>query len=323
MEPGRPVLVVAEQLDASADMVVDKLNQRGVPVMRFDSAAFPQALTLAVSHRAESEGWRGVIDDGYRPVRVEDVRAVYYRRPGRPIVAEHVPEPYATWAQNQADAALLNVLSALPVRWINNPHLDRLASHKPQQLVMAVRSGLRVPRSIITNEPQAARDFASGINAPLICKPILGGRLNGGTERALMVPTHPLDPADIDDSLSLTAHYIQEAIPKAYEVRLTVVDGEPFACTISTTTTKARTDWRTDPDGLTTGTTRTPDAVLSAVRRYLDSYRLTFGAFDFAVTPAGEWVFFECNPSGTWAWVESETGLPIAAAHAAYLQGKP
>jgi ATP-grasp ribosomal peptide maturase len=323
MEPGRPVLVVAEQLDASADMVVDELNQRGVPVMRFDSAAFPQELTLAVAHRAESEGWRGVIDDGHRSVRVENVRAVYYRRPGHPVIAEQVPEPYATWAQNQADAALLNVLSALPVRWINNPHMDRLASHKPQQLATAVRSGLRVPRSIITNDPRAARDFACAINAPLICKPVLGGRLDVGGERTLMVPTHPLDPADIDDSLSLTAHYIQEAIPKAYEVRLTVVDGDAFACTLRATTARARTDWRTDPDGLTIGTTRTPDAVLAAVRRYLDSCRLSFGAFDFAVTPAGEWVFFECNPSGTWAWVESETGLAIAAAHADYLQGKP
>lgn len=323
MKPGRPVLVVAEQLDAAADMVVDELNHRGVSVMRFDSASFPQALTLTVVHGAGSAGWRGVLDSGDRSARVEDIRAVYYRRPGRPDIAEHVPEPYAAWAQNQADAALLNVLSALPARWINNPHVDRLASHKPQQLVAAVRSGLRVPRSIITNEPQAARDFAASVNGPLICKPVLGGRLDTGAERALMVPTHTLDPTDIDDSLSLTAHYIQEAVPKAYEVRLAVVDGEPFACTIKATTAKAQTDWRTDPDALTTGVTTAPDAVISAVRRYLDFYHLSFGAFDFAVTPAGEWVFFECNPSGTWAWVESETGLPIAAAHADYLQGKP
>lgn len=302
-------------------MVVDELNQREVPVMRFDSAEFPQTLTLTASHEAEQSGWRGVLGGEHRSARLEDIRAVYYRRPGRPTIAEDVPEPYATWAQDQADAALLNVVSALPVRWINNPHHDRLASHKPQQLVQAARAGLRVPRSIITNDPKAARAFAAEIDAPLICKPVVGGRLDTGAGQALMVATHPLDPADMDDSLRLTAHYIQEAVPKAYEVRLTVVDGKPFACTLTGTTAKALTDWRTDPDGIEYGTTRVPGSVAAAVRRYMTECGVAFGAFDFAVTPTDDWVFFECNPAGTWAWVENRTGLPIAAAHADYLQG--
>ena len=324
MGAGRPVLVVAEQLDASADMVVDQLNRRAVPVMRYDAAEFPQSLTLTAAHGANGAngpGWRGVLDNGDRSVRLQDVRAVYYRRPGRPIIAETIPEPYATWAQNQADAALLNVVSALPVRWINNPHDDRIASHKPQQLVRAVRAGLRVPRSIITNDPEAARAFARDIDGPLICKPVLGGRLDTGAERQLMVPTHPLDPADIDDSLRLTAHYIQETVPKLYEVRLTVVGGAVFACTITAATEAARTDWRTDPDGIKVGTIEVPDPIAAAVHRFMTAYGTVFGAFDFAVTPDGDWVFFECNPAGTWAWVESHTGLPIAAAHADYLQG--
>ncbi|SDO62953.1 ATP-grasp ribosomal peptide maturase [Actinacidiphila guanduensis] len=321
MTADRPVLVVAEQLDAAADMVVDRLNRRGVPVLRYDSADFPQNLTLAATHAAGGAGWRGVLDHGSRSVHLEDVRAVYYRRPGRPVIAGAVPEPYAAWARDQADAALLNVVAALPVRWINNPHDDRAASHKPQQLVCAAACGLRVPRSIITNDPDAARAFGEEVKGPLICKPVLGGRLDSGRGRPLMIATHPLDPDDIDDSIRLTAHYIQEAVPKSHEVRLTVVDDRLFACSITATTQAALTDWRTDPGGLTFGTTPVPESVAAGVRRYLASYGLVFGAFDFAVTPQGDWVFFECNPAGTWAWVESHTGLPIAAAHADYLQG--
>lgn len=51
------------------------------------------------------------------------------------------------------------------------------------------------------------------------------------------------------------------------------------------------------------------------------SYGIGFGFFDIAVTPDDDWVFFENNPAGTWSWVENRTGLPIAAAHADYLQG--
>ncbi|MCX4548713.1 MULTISPECIES: ATP-grasp ribosomal peptide maturase [unclassified Streptomyces] len=321
MRAARPVLVVAERLDASADMVVDQLNQRDVPVMRFDSADFPQHVTLSAGHRPTDAGWEGVLSDEHRSVRLEDVRAVYYRRPGRPVIADTVAEPYATWAQNQADAAMLNLLSALPVRWINNPHHDRIAAHKPQQLVAATRAGLRVPSSIITNDPSEARAFAKTANGPLICKPVLGGRLDTGEGRQLMVATHRVDPVGFDDSIRLTAHYFQEDIPKQYEVRLVVVDGNLFAGTITGTSEKARTDWRTDYENLRYGTTTVPDKVATAVRRFMTSYGIVFGSFDFAVTPDDEWVFFENNPAGTWSWVENHTGLPIAAAHADYLQG--
>jgi ATP-grasp ribosomal peptide maturase len=318
----RPVLIVAEQLDAAADMVVDQLNQRDVPVMRFDAAAFPQQLTLSAGHASAEPGWTGVLDDGRRTTRLEDVRAVYWRRPGRSTIADTVPEPYAAWAQNQADAALLNLLAALPgVRWINNPHHDRIAAHKPQQLTAATRCGLRVPRSLITNEPAAARAFARHVDAPLICKPVLGGRLPVDEDRALMVATHHVNPEEFDDSIRGTAHYFQETIGKAYEVRLVAVDDQVFGGTLHTTSEQARTDWRTDYEHIEYGTTPVPDHIAHSVRRFLAYYGIVFGAFDFAVTPDGEWVFFENNPAGTWAWVENRTGLPIAAAHAEYLQG--
>ncbi|MFI8186480.1 ATP-grasp ribosomal peptide maturase [Actinacidiphila glaucinigra] len=318
----RPVLVVTEQLDAAADMVVDQLNQVDVPVVRFDAAAFPQQLTLTAGHGPTEPGYCGVLDDGHRTVRLEDLRAVYWRRPGRPVIADTVPEPYAAWAQNQADAALLNVLAALPgVRWINDPHRDRIASHKPQQLVAATRCGLRVPRSIITTDPDAARGFAKQVGGPLICKPVLGGRLPVEEGRALMVATHRVDAADFDDTIRTTAHYFQEAIPKEYEVRLVAVGDQVFGGTLHATSDQARTDWRTDYEHIEYGVTEVPHLVATAVRRFMAYYGIVFGSFDFAVTPEGEWIFFENNPAGTWAWVENRTGLPIAEAHAAYLRG--
>ncbi|WP_326772985.1 ATP-grasp ribosomal peptide maturase [Streptomyces sp. NBC_01445] len=318
----RPVLVVAEHLDAAADMVVDQLNQRQIPVVRLDAADFPQQLTLTATHEAAGAGWSGMLDDGRRTVRLEDVRAVYWRRPGRSAIDAAVPEPYRTWARNQADAAMLNLLAALPgVRWINDPHRDRLAAHKPQQLLAATRCGLRVPRSLITNDPVAAAAFAKQIDGPLICKPLLGGRLDVGEERQLMVATHQVDPADFDDTIRTTAHYFQERITKAFEVRLVAVDDRVFGGTLHASSEQAAIDWRTDYEHLDYNTIDVPDDIATAVRRFLAYFGISFGSFDFAVTPEGQWVFFENNPAGTWAWVENRTGLPIAAAHADYLQG--
>ncbi|HLU74029.1 MAG TPA: hypothetical protein VKZ82_17720 [Nonomuraea sp.] len=58
----------------------------------------------------------------------------------------------------------------------------------------------------------------------------------------------------------------------------------------------------------------------------LDAFRLVFGAFDFALTGKGEWVFLECNPNGQWGWFGGAISQGIAAAIADHLtrpEGSP
>jgi len=50
------------------------------------------------------------------------------------------------------------------------------------------------------------------------------------------------------------------------------------------------------------------------VPRFLDTFGLHFGAFDFAVTPGGEWIMLECNPFGEYGWLEDKLDLPITSA---------
>ncbi|MFE6894822.1 hypothetical protein [Streptomyces sp. NPDC057694] len=145
--------------------------------------------------------------------------------------------------------------------------------------------------------------------------------MKAGEDRDLMVATHVVDPAAFDDSIRTTAHYFQERIDKDHEVRLVAVGDRIFGGRLDTTSDKAGVDWRTDYEHITYDTCKVPEHVATAVRRFLASYGIVFGSFDFAVTPEGEWVFFENNPAGTWGWVENRTGLPIAAARADYLQG--
>ena len=61
-------------------------------------------------------------------------------------------------------------------------------------------------------------------------------------------------------------------------------------------------------------------AIADKCTRFLQLMHLNFGAFDFIVTPSGEYVFLECNPNGQWLWVELETGMKISEAIADFLQ---
>jgi len=56
------------------------------------------------------------------------------------------------------------------------------------------------------------------------------------------------------------------------------------------------------------------------MRAHLKHFGLVFGAFDFAPTDTGEWIFTECSPSGQWAWLEPPTGWSMTAALADLLR---
>jgi len=61
------VLILARDLKASADRLVQALGEREVPVFRTDLAAFPQELTLDA--RLGPSGWDGVLATEHRELR--------------------------------------------------------------------------------------------------------------------------------------------------------------------------------------------------------------------------------------------------------------
>jgi hypothetical protein len=63
-----------------------------------------------------------------------------------------------------------------------------------------------------------------------------------------------------------------------------------------------------------------PTGVRRRVSAFMRHFGLTFGAFDFIVTPEGAWRFLEVNSNGQWHWIEQETGVPIARSIADLLE---
>jgi hypothetical protein len=46
----------------------------------------------------------------------------------------------------------------------------------------------------------------------------------------------------------------------------------------------------------------------------LKYFGLSFGAFDFVITPDQKWIMLECNPTGAYGWLEEALDLPITSA---------
>lgn len=299
------VLVLTHWFDPTADLVIDVLNDRGVPVVRCDPGAFPTEVRLSAT--LGGGHWTGGLHVRGRSIALEDIGCAYYRRPTTFRFLAGMSGPELDWAMREARAGFGGVISALP-RWLNHPRDIAYAEHKPVQLAAAAACGLAVPSTLITNNARSAATFM-GANPEVIYKPLSSTMI---AEEAVtkVIYTEVLSlPADLT-GVHLTAHLFQEKIEGGGEVRLAVVDDQCFAALIH----PDGVDWRRDQTDLTFTPVATPPDVQEAMSRLMKVLNLRYGAADFIVTPDGDWVFLEVNPNGQFAFVDDHTTQEITAA---------
>ncbi|MBV9314939.1 MAG: ATP-grasp ribosomal peptide maturase [Pseudonocardia sp.] len=312
------VLILARDIDPHIDRVVEELTARDVPVFRTDLTAFPKSLMLDA--RLREDGWYGELANEYRSVQLSDIGAVWYRHPSHFEFPEDMSSTERRHATAEAKCAFSGTLSRLKALWVNYPSREADAV-KPAQLDVARECGLAVPPSLLTNKPQAVRAFAEEIGGPLAVKNLSAAAIaeSGGVRVAF---TRRLDGSDLDDlrGVETTAHLFQAFIePKEFEARVTVVGEHVFAAAIHAGSDASKIDFRSDYDNLTYSAVEPPEQIIAGMLAFMRAFGLVFGCFDFAVTPAGEWVMFECNPFGAYGWLEEALGFPISATLAGLL----
>ncbi|MFF1737474.1 ATP-grasp ribosomal peptide maturase [Streptomyces sp. NPDC058247] len=310
----RPVAVVTNDDDPTADFVLAELHGRGVPVVRFDSGHFPASLSCSARIGGGTARWQGSIATPTRVADLDGVRALYYRRPSG-FAFPHLDEQDARFAAAQARYGLGGVLVSLPdCLYLNHPNRIGDAEYKPAGLAAAAACGFTLPPTLITNRPDDARAFVKD-HGPVIFKPLsVPLYLVDGEAQTVIVDE--VDADEVDDSVAGTMHLFQARVDKVADVRATVIGEHVFAVRIDS----GLLDWRTDYTTHTYTPITTPPEVERALFAYLRHFGLVFGAFDFTLSAGGEWTFIECNPSGQWAWMEPPTGLPMTAALADLLE---
>ncbi|MDJ0342523.1 ATP-grasp ribosomal peptide maturase [Streptomyces sp. PH10-H1] len=310
---GRPVLVATEYEDATADLVIAELNRRRVPVLRFDPGRdFPRSVTL--SAHTGLNGWGGQLTSGERTADLSQVRALYHRRPNAYGQAED--DQGARFAAQENRRGLGGVLAALPgCLYLSHPQAIARAEYKPAQLAAAARLGLTVPRTLITNDPAEAKSFAA--EQPTIYKPLHAAAYEVDGEPAGIWAAR-VEPGEITDAISHSAHLFQAQVDKTSDVRVIVV-GEQVMCA-RIISPPGVVDWRAEYRSLAYEAIDCPPEIRGALLGFVAEFGLSFGAFDFAVTADGTWWFLECNPNGQWAWLESAAALPITVAIADLLE---
>src|SRR5687767_11411052 len=143
------VVIVAPPADIHAISVARSLQQRGMcePII-LDATAFPGSFSLTI----DGDGW--IVRSELLNIRSQDVRSVWWRRPGThkldPTIAESSAKHFAA---NECMHAFDIIAMSDDYLVVNRPDREYLASRKPYQMKVASECGLLIPDYIITNDP--------------------------------------------------------------------------------------------------------------------------------------------------------------------------
>jgi glutathione synthase/RimK-type ligase-like ATP-grasp enzyme len=305
------VVIVAPEDDLHARAVraeLDRLRARAECV-DLTGLATRHVMRLALG---DSEQCRITRGDGTE-IDLRDARTIWWRRPAAPdgLVADDWRR--TTFVADEWAHFCESIEWCTDSRWVNHPSAERAASRRVLQLKQARAAGLRVPATLVTNDRSAVLELAA-VDEAIVYKRI------GVSRDGPPVPTRLLREEDMSrlDDLAACPAIFQEYIPAASDIRTTFVGGECYSVEIHSEQGKFPTDSRLDlsvpiePHDL-------DDGVVERLRALMSELGLVFGAIDLRLTPDGEYVFLEINPSGQFLFAELLTGLPLASRLARFL----
>ncbi|MFH8381964.1 ATP-grasp ribosomal peptide maturase [Kitasatospora sp. NPDC018058] len=303
------VLVLTNPLDVTADAVLRVLAERRVPVVRLDPGTdLHTGASLTAAYRTGDQ--RGTLHTASRELDLSGVRSVWVRRASPYEGPPDLDGQDRRFAASQCFWGAGGILASLPdAHYVNHPWANRAAEHKPAQLAAAQRFGFLVPDTVITDNEHEAREFVTSHTDGAVYKPLWNTPYSvNGQPHAVWV--REVSEAEITAAVSVCPHMFQAKVDKAFDVRVTAVGDRLFGVRIDS----PDLDWRQRQDRMTCTAIDIPEPVARSIAAYLGEFRLVYGAFDFAMTSAGDWYFLECNPNGQWAWQPAETTTAIAHA---------
>jgi len=203
---------------------------------------------------------------------------------------------------------LAYTFEGLPVRCVNPYSALRLVRNKAVQLMLARKSGLKVPDTTISNAPRTVRQFFDRHPTHAICKAFATHvwQQQGSTDISV-TETFRLNREELptDDEVFAYAPAIyQEMVRKQFDVRAVLMGERIYSFAVRTAANSL--DWRHDAAlrKVIVEHITTPEAVERGVLDFAGRTGACFGSLDFAVDQNGEWWFLEINEEGQFLWLD-------------------
>jgi hypothetical protein len=195
-------------------------------------------------------------------------------------------------------------------KWVNHPASVRSSENKLIQLWVAEREGLRVPRTVISQNPEVVRRFVTDLEGRVIVKAVRG--LAGGQP----LLTVPFDPSGVDDaSIRISPAIYQERVAGTRHLRICCFGDRMIAAALDS----PDLDWRRNLRNVPFVPWEIDEVVKHKLKAVLDLLGIRMAVMDAKVTPHGEMVWLEANPQGQFLFIEGLTGLDLTTAFCEFL----
>jgi glutathione synthase/RimK-type ligase-like ATP-grasp enzyme len=315
------ILILTEPGDTHAYAVSEALRRKGAKVSLWHTTDFP-------SRSGESI----LIGEKKKVITLQSPQleltehhfdTIWNRRPAYVVDEAKLHPADRKFTDLECNIFRRSLLSLLDRNsfWVNPADAATHASRKPVQQDTAIEVGLETPDSLYTNDPQEIRKFIADQGGTIIYKPFRA--ITWKDEETYWLPYTSLITADSlvrDELLSMVPGIYQALIPKAYELRVTVMGNRAIAARVNSQDTQTgQLDWRKSYHELQMEAYNLPPEIAERCSALLARLGLVFGCFDFIVTPDGRYIFLEVNEMGQFLFVEHYTKIPLLDAFSEFL----
>ena len=297
----RKTAIVSHNDDLHALMVCDQLRRSGdeCSVIASDALAGTDGVTWYLE---AGDGAAVALDIDGHEVSVRDLDLVWWRRMPRGFSPDNwgqVPGAVEIFAARNVRNAMLGAfLNDFHGAWLDHPEAIQRADNKLTQLRAALAAGLRVPRTLVSQNPERIREFAASLGGQMIVKTVSG--VLGIPSLTGKVTSEHLEQ---DGPLRACPAIYQELIPGCRHLRVHCFGPDVHAALLESDLL----DWRHPMDAEVTPY-ELPIALSETLLALLARLGLQMGIFDLKLTDENEPVWLELNPQGQFLFIEALGG---------------
>ena len=289
------VLILGDASDDHAVHLQQALMQTGATVDYFNTYLFPTQLQLSWTPNDLSGS---LTLSSERQLNLRDIKSVFWRSfngVGTPTFKDNEQQAIAL---DDSMSAMRSLMQACPARWINSWQAYQFHKEKPLQLKQVKDLGIKIPQTLITNHPEKVIQFAQN-HAKVIFKPVYGG-----AHTQMLTEAH-LEPKRLGLSLRLSPVTLQTYIPGT-NIRTYVIADSVYGAEIRSPALDFREDSQAELIRVIL-----PEAIQQQCLAIAKALSLEWTAIDWRLTPDGDYIFLEANPSPMFVYFEQQTGFPL------------
>ena len=304
------VLILTKRMDIESDLIGIQLLKNGIDYIKINEEDIP--LDFGAEFRIGKKN-RVLLKLRNKEIITENIKVVLFRYFDLKFL-KYLNGIHQFYIEQQWYQLFNCLQTSLTCLWINNPSKTFSAENRLYQLLVAQKTGFRIPDTSITNISSAGIKFCNERPRKIIAK-VLHHHEIIHKEYSYRFPTSMVSADSLSNAsgLKYAPLILQDRIASREEIRITVVKNKVFPIRITITKNKGKySDLHKIEERFLNFEHFTIEKNLEKMCIKLNKQMgLLLSSIDLMVDKKGELYFLEINPIGDWNWLEKHVDLPI------------